>query len=193
MTNEEKPQKRILIAEDDPVSVHLLKNFLVKWGYDVTVVTDGMQAVRILESENTPRLVVLDWMMPGLEGVQICQQIRERSNQPYIYILLLTARAQKTDLLQGLAFGADDYLTKPFDSQELQARLHVGERILALEDELRFQATHDTLTGISSRGVVLEAMNREHARQVREGSSFGIVLADLDHFKNVNDTYGHIC
>jgi two-component system, cell cycle response regulator len=193
MTNEEKPQKKILIAEDDPVSVHLLKNFLVKWGYDVTVVTDGMQALRILESEDTPRLAVLDWMMPGMEGVQICQQIRKRPDRPYVYILLLTARTQKKDLLHGLAFGADDYLTKPFDAQELRARLHVGERILNLEDKLRFRATHDNLTGLSSRGVVLEAISREHARQVREQSSFGIILVDLDHFKNVNDTYGHMC
>ena len=193
MIDETKPKKKILIAEDDPVSLHLLKNFLNKWDYDVTVATDGMQALRILESDDTPRLVVLDWMMPGMEGVQVCQRIRERTDRPYIYILLLTVRTQKKDLLKGLNFGADDYLTKPFDAQELRARLNVGERILKLEDDLRFRATHDTLTGISSRGVALEAMNREHARQVREKSSFGIILADLDHFKNINDTYGHIC
>jgi two-component system cell cycle response regulator len=193
MTDEIKPKKKILIADDDPVSIHLLKNFLDKWGYDVTVATDGTQALQMLESDNTPRLVVLDWMMPGLEGVQICQQIRERVDKPYVYILLLTARSQKKDLLQGLEFGADDYLTKPFDSQELRARLHIGERILNLEDELRFRATHDTLTGISSRGVALEAVSREQARQARDKSSFGIILADLDHFKNINDTYGHIC
>jgi two-component system cell cycle response regulator len=193
MTIEEKPKKRILIAEDDPVSRHLLTDFLVKWEYDVTVTTDGTQALRVLEREDTPRLAVLDWMMPGLDGVQICKKIRERSDKPYIYILLLTARSQKEDLLQGLAFGADDYLTKPFDAQELRARLHVGERILNLEDELRFRATHDTLTGIPSRSVALEAMSREYARQVREKSSFGVILADLDHFKNINDTYGHLC
>jgi len=191
MINEEKSKKKILIADDDPVSRHLLKNFLVKWGYDVTVVTDGTEALRILESDDTPRLAVLDWMMPGMEGPQICQQIRKRSDRPYIYVLLLTARNQKKDLLQGLEYGADDYLTKPFDAQELQARLHVGERILNLEDELRFQATHDSLTGISSRSVALEAISREHFRQVREKSSFGIIMADLDHFKNVNDTFGH--
>jgi diguanylate cyclase (GGDEF)-like protein len=193
MMNDEKPQKKILIADDDPVSLHLLRSFLVKWGYVVTVATDGVQALRILETDDAPRLVVLDWMMPGMDGIQICEQIRKRSDRPYVYILLLTARSQKTDLLRGLAFGADDYLTKPFDAQELRARLHVGGRILTLEDELRFRATHDTLTGIPSRGTVLDAMTREHARQEREKSSFGVVLADLDHFKNINDTYGHLC
>jgi two-component system, cell cycle response regulator len=193
MIDEGKSKKKILIAEDDPVSRHLLTNFLVKWDYDVTVVRDGTQALRILESDDTPRLAVLDWMMPGMEGPHICQHIRTHSERPYTYILLLTARIQKEDLLRGLECGADDYLTKPFDALELRARLHVGERILNLEDELRYRATHDTLTGISNRGVALEAMSREHARQVREKGSFGIILADLDHFKNINDTYGHVC
>jgi diguanylate cyclase (GGDEF)-like protein len=193
MTNEEKSKKKILVAEDDAVSLHLLKSFLIKWNYDVMVATDGLQALQILETNDTPRLVVLDWMMPGIEGIQICQKVRARPDKPYVYILLLTARTQKKDLLQGLAFGADDYLTKPFDAQELRARLHVGERILNLEDELRFRATHDTLTGIPSRSVVLAAMTQEYARQVREKSSFGVILADLDHFKNINDARGHMC
>jgi two-component system cell cycle response regulator len=193
MPDEEKSKKKILVAEDDAVSLHLLKSFLIKWNYDVTVATDGLQALQILETDDTPRLVVLDWMMPGIEGIQICQKVRAHSDKPYVYILLLTSRTQKKDILQGLAFGADDYLTKPFDAQELRARLHVGERILNLEDELRFRATHDTLTGIPSRSVVLEAMTREYARQVREKSSFGVILADLDHFKNINDTCGHMC
>jgi two-component system, cell cycle response regulator len=193
MIDEAKPKKNILIAEDDPVSLRLLKNFLFKWDYDVTIATDGTQAMRILESDDTPRLVVLDWMMPGLDGIQICQKIRERLDKPYVYVLLLSARSHKTDVLQGLSFGADDYLTKPFDAQELRARLNIGERILNLEDELRFRATHDILTGIPSRGIVLKAMHHEHARHVREKSSFGLILVDLDHFKNINDTYGHMC
>lgn len=200
MTEERKANKRILIADDDPVSRLILKTFLTKWNYAVTEVSDGTSALQVLDREDTPRLAVLDWMMPGMEGVQICRLIRERTERPYIYVLLLTARSDKQDLLRGLKLGADDYLTKPFDAQELEARLLVGERILALQDdliaakeELRFKATHDALTGISNRGMVLDAIKREHSRQVREGSPFGVILADLDHFKNINDTYGHLC
>jgi two-component system, cell cycle response regulator len=143
---------------------------------------------------------VLDWMMPGMEGVQICQRIRERKKGPYIYVLLLTARSEKRDLLRGLELGADDYLTKPFDSEELRARLLVGERILTLQDdlitareELRFRATHDVLTGVSNRAAVMDALRGELSRQVREQRSFGVILVDIDHFKNVNDTFGHLC
>jgi two-component system, cell cycle response regulator len=193
-------KKRILIADDDAVSRRILKKFLTKWNYDVTEASDGTSALQVLEGDDAPRLAVLDWMMPGMEGVQICRLIRERPERPYLYLLLLTARSEKQDLLNALRLGADDYLTKPFDAQELQARLHVGERILALQDdliaakeELRFKATHDLLTGIFNRGVILEALRREHSRQLREKSPFGVVLADLDHFKNINDTYGHAC
>jgi two-component system, cell cycle response regulator len=200
MNSEVKPKKRVLLAEDDPVSCHLLKSFLLKWNYEVTLVTDGVAALRILESDDSPRLAVLDWMMPGMEGVQICQRIRERDKGPYIYVLLLTARSEKRDLLRGLELGADDYLTKPFDSEELRARLLVGERILTLQDdlimareELRFRATHDVLTGISNRATVMDALRSELSRQVRERRSFGAILVDIDHFKDVNDTFGHLC
>lgn len=200
MVDERTIQKKILIAEDDSVSRHLLKKFLVRWGYQVEAATDGLEALEMLNRENAPTLAILDWMMPGLEGPQVCQRLRQYSHRPYVYVLLLTARSQKEDLLTGLESGADDYLTKPFDAQELRARLHVGERILDLQEsliaareELRFRATHDALTSISNRAVVLEALAREQARQFREGGSFGIILADLDHFKNVNDTFGHQC
>ena len=188
-----------MIAEDDPVSRRMLESILVKWGYEVTVVVDGLQALRVLDGADAPRLAVLDWMMPEMEGVQVCQRLRERKDPPYVYVLLLSARSQKRDLLQGLDLGADDYLTKPFDALELRARLHVGERILDLQDDLlaaqealRFRATHDALTGISNRAAILEALGREMSRQLRDNHPLGIIMADIDHFKNVNDTFGHL-
>lgn len=191
--------EKILIAEDDPVSQRMLQSFLTKWGYEIIAVSSGTEALRILEGPDAPPLAVLDWMMPGMEGPEICREIRKDPERPYTYVLLLTARTQKEDLLKGLEAGADDYLTKPFDVQELRARLHVGRRILDLQhhllaatDELRFRASHDMLTGIPNRGTILEAVNRERARQIRDGGSFGVILADLDHFKAVNDTHGHL-
>lgn len=191
--------EKILIAEDDPVSQRMLQSFLTKWGYEIIAVSNGTEALRVLEGPDAPPLAVLDWMMPGMEGPEICREIRKDPERPYTYVLLLTARTQKEDLLKGLEAGADDYLTKPFDVQELRARLHVGRRILDLQhhllaatDELRFRASHDMLTGIPNRGTILEAVNRERARQIRDGGSFGVILADLDHFKAVNDTYGHL-
>ena len=176
----------------------MLEAFLEKWGYQVVTATDGLDAVRILESKDAPALAVLDWMMPGLEGPEVCRRVRAHPDRPYVYILLLTARSQRDDLLRGLESGADDYLTKPFDASELRARLRVGQRILDLQngliaarEESSFRATHDELTGLANRRVVLDEIAREHSRHLRQGGSFAIILVDLDHFKSVNDTRGH--
>lgn len=190
---------RILIAEDDPISRRMLRAFLEKWQYQVVIATNGLEALRILEGDDAPSLAILDWMMPEIEGPEVCRRVRQQAGRPYVYILLLTAKGLKEDLLQGLALGADDYLTKPFDAQELRARLRVGQRILDLQqgliaarEELRFKATYDALTGLCNRGVILDALSREYSRRSREGGSFGTILVDLDHFKRVNDTYGHL-
>lgn len=198
--NERKDSRnRILIAEDDPVSRRVLQGLLAKWGYEIVSAADGAQAAKLLEAEDAPALAILDWMMPGMEGPELCRRLRERADRPYTYLLLLTAKTQKQDLSLALEAGADDYLTKPFDAQELRARLHVGQRILDLQsgliearETLRFQATHDPLTGMWNHGVVIDAIDRESSRQLREGGTFGIILMDLDHFKRVNDTYGHL-
>ena len=187
---------RILIGEDDPVSRRVLEEFLTKWGYEVTVTQDG--AWQALQEDNAPRLAILDWMMPVMDGVEVCRQVRRCNSEPYTYILLLTAKGQKTDIVEGIEAGADDYLTKPFDAGELRARLRAGRRILALQgallsarDALRFQATHDPLTGLWNRLATLESLRRELGRGEREEFPVGVVMADLDHFKQINDVHGH--
>ena len=189
----------VLLADDDPVSLHLLKSKLQKWQYNVTICTDGQEAWKILQSESPPRLAILDWMMPGLDGLQICQNVRANRNTPYIYILLLTSRGETADLVAGMEAGADDYLTKPFNVEELEVRLRAGRRILELQAELmaaqeslRIQATHDTLTGLLNRAAILENLERELSRAQREQSPISVILVDLDNFKTINDTYGHL-
>ena len=190
---------KVLIAEDDVVSRRALEATLVKWGYEVVACADGSEAWQVLQGEGAPQLLVLDWMMPGMDGVQLCREIRKRAEAPYVYILLLTAKSLRQDVIVGLEAGADDYLTKPFDSHELKVRLRAGRRILDLQaelisarDSLRFQATHDTLTGLWNRAAILDILNRELARNRRSGSQLGVIMVDVDHFKTVNDTLGHL-
>jgi len=189
---------RILVAEDEPVQLRLLQGLLTKWGHEVIVATDGAQAWSALMTEAAPNMAILDWMMPGMDGVRICRELRNLADKTYTYILLLTARDHKEDLVEALEAGADDYLTKPFDTQELKARLQAGKRVLDLQQQLlganrnlQFQASHDPLTGLLNRGAILEMLFNEFARSRRERKPVGILLADIDHFKNVNDTFGH--
>jgi DNA-binding response OmpR family regulator len=127
---------RVLIADDDPVCRRTLKVILSKASYEVEEARDGLEAWGALQGPDAPRLVILDWMMPGMDGVQLCQKIRERAERYYVYILMLTARRQKQDILEGLAAGVDDYLTKPVVPQELHVRLRAGRRILDLQERL---------------------------------------------------------
>lgn len=189
---------QILIAEDDPVSRRILQATLEKWDYQVVAACDGAQAWDLLQAPGAPRLAILDWMMPGLSGPEVCAQVRQQAKEPYTYILLLTARTQKQDLVEGMEAGADDYLTKPFDAQELKVRLRAGTRILDLQVELvaarealREQATHDPLTCLWNRSSIMEILSRELAKAERHASSVGVIMADLDHFKQINDTFGH--
>jgi len=190
---------RVLIADDDMISRTVLKVLLSKWGYGVLEAEDGEQAWNILEQENSPRLVVVDWMMPGLDGPGLCRRLREVGDRSYHYIILLTSRDSKEDIIGGLNAGADDYITKPFMPQELEVRLRVGGRILALQKSLekalalqRYQAQHDPLTGILNHGEILQVLEKEITRAERQGSSLAVLMGDLDHFKKVNDTYGHV-
>jgi two-component system cell cycle response regulator len=190
--------KQVLIAEDSPVFQSMLRNMLTKWGYQVIVASNGEEAWALLQSESCPRMAILDWMMPGLSGVEVCRRVRAAAKEPYTYLLLLTAKTESRDLVEGMEAGADDYVAKPFNAHELRVRLRAGHRILDLQAELvearealRQQATHDGLTGVWNRTAILEVLRNELTRAAREGSPVAVLMSDLDHFKHVNDTYGH--
>ena len=189
----------VLIAEDDMVSRRLLEAMLLKWGYEVTATCDGVEAWEVLQGADAPPLAILDWMMPGMDGVEVCRKVRQRGQEPYIYLLLLTTKGRKENIIEGLDAGADDYLTKPFDPHELQVRLRTGMRIVTLQAEiietreaLRIQATHDALTGVWNRRAIIEILGTELLRSSRDALPVAVVMADLDHFKHINDTYGHV-
>jgi two-component system cell cycle response regulator len=190
---------KVLIAEDDPVFRCLLKEILVSWGYDVVDARDGNEAFQALQAENAPRLAILDWVMPGMEGIEVCRKVREELKEPYTYIILLTANQREDYLVTGMEAGADDYIIKPFRHNELKVRLRAGRRIIELQNELieareiiREKSIRDSLTGLLNHEEILGVLGRELARRERDNGSVSIIMADLDHFKLVNDTYGHM-
>jgi two-component system, cell cycle response regulator len=190
---------RVLIAEDDPVHRRLIEHLLEGWGYTVLAAADGAAAWRLLESEPAIPLVIADWEMPEMDGLALCRAIRGRFTEPYVYVILLTARDERDDMLQGFEAGADDYLTKPVHHSELNARIRAAKRILDLQqklleaqERLRVQAMYDALTGIFNRGAVFEALRQELDRAKRQQSPLAAIMIDLDHFKQVNDQHGHL-
>jgi two-component system cell cycle response regulator len=194
----ERAALKALIAEDNPGFRLALEKLLKKWGYDAVAAVNGKQALELLSRDDPPRLAILDWMMPELDGVEVCRRVREQNREPYIYILLLTAKDTADELIEGMEAGADEYLRKPVNTQELRVRLRAGRRIIDLQEELvrarellRKQASRDSLTEFYNRGAMFEVLSRELKRAERESVSLSLIMTDLDHFKQVNDKFGH--
>jgi diguanylate cyclase (GGDEF)-like protein len=189
----------ILLAEDSAIYRHLIESHLKEWGFDFACAKDGKEAWRLLMRRDAPRLALLDWVLPEIDGIDLCRRLRERpEDEPYTYTILLTSKSRKHEMLEAMDAGVDDFLAKPFDPLELKARLLVGKRIVDLQqklvsanDALHFAASHDFLTGAWNRAEILAFMQRELARARRDSTPVGIVLLDVDHFKKVNDEFGH--
>jgi diguanylate cyclase (GGDEF)-like protein len=183
---------RILLVEDSAIERQQIGGYLTEWNLDFVAAKDGVEAWSLLQSPDPPNLVLLDWMLPGLDGIELSRRIRTLgANGTYIYTVMLTAKDKKQDLLTAMAAGADDYLAKPVDPSELKARILVAKRILDLHQSLRFAATHDFLTKILNRAEVLASLKRELSRSEREDKPVAIIMADVDHFKEINDSLGH--
>ncbi len=190
---------KVLIADDDASSRLLLQKVLERWGYQVVAVVDGQEAWKVLTQDEAPALAILDWMMPGLDGVEVCRRLRALGLDDPPYVILLTSRADKQDLATALEAGADDYILKPFDRDELRARLLVGKRFVELnrnlleaKTALERLAVTDPLTGVLNRRGILAGLEEELSRAEREGRALSVGLLDIDHFKRINDLHGHV-
>src|SRR5688572_10844620 len=182
---------KVLVADDDQPTLDMLTAVLYSEGYDVVAARSGTEAWALLQREDGPSLAVLDCNMPGLDGTEVCRKVR-LAGRSDVYILMLTGRSDIGDLVAGMEAGANDYLRKPADMQELCARMRAGERMLRHHQELRIQATRDHLTGVLNRGTILQILEKElaHSEEVDEPTS--VILTDVDAFKLVNDTHGHM-
>lgn len=192
--NGKVPARRILVADDEPISRQVLTSMLEKLGYEVEAVHDGLAAWQRLQQPDAPRLVILDWIMPGLEGIEVCRRVRawRQDDYSYVYMILLTSRSGMQEVVSAYEAGVDDYMVKPFELQDLRFRLRAGERVLDLQEKLHLLATRDELTGLFNRRMMLDVLRSEVARARRVGEPFCLGMLDLDHFKQVNDTYGHL-
>jgi two-component system cell cycle response regulator len=190
---------KILVAEHETASRGLLTSLLIKWGYDVVAVSDGNDACRVIQEEDNLRIAIVDWKMPGKDGVTLCRLIREKQREGrYVYTIIVTDSDNEGDILADLEAGADDYITRPFNSEEIRFRVRIGERILDLErymqdsyQEMKRLATFDDLTEVWNRRVVLEQLEKEWDRSIRDGRALSIVLVDIDDFEQLKDRYGH--
>ena len=188
---------RILVADDSPVSRKMVEHALELEPYTILFAESGQEAVQKC-GQYQPHIVITDWVMPDFSGPDLCRRIRQGTNAPYIYIILLTSSSDMDRLVEGLEAGADDYLTKPFHAKELIARIGVGQRIIAMQRQieaknrlLELAAGTDHLTGISNRRAVEEFAAKQISGATRYKFPLWVIVADLDRFKFINDTYGH--
>ncbi len=184
---------RILIAEDHYVSRHLLERNLSNWGFQVTTAEDGEAAVRVLESETAPPLAIIDWMMPKLDGLEVCRRVRAQVGRPYIYLVLLTAKSHKEEIATGLEAGADDYVIKPFDPDELRARLKVGQRVVELERQLAHRVTEleNALTDVQKLKRLLPICM--YCKSVRDDKDYWHEIEEYIHTETGADFSHGIC
>jgi two-component system cell cycle response regulator len=190
----------VLLVEDSPIYERIITGHLRNWGFEVKTAHDGEEALALLQEPNSPRLVIMDWVMPKMDGVELCRRLRKLPSAfPYTYTLLLTGKDSRADLLKAMEAGVDDYLAKPFDDLELKARLLAGKRVIDLQNQLlaareslRYAASYDHLTGLMNRKEVMEVLQRELARAKRDHSPVTVAMIDVDHFKKVNDELGHL-
>jgi diguanylate cyclase (GGDEF)-like protein len=189
---------RILVAQYNATARLSLTRLLEHWRHEVVATADAAEAWQVMRSPSAPRVAILDWSLPEMDGAKVCRRVRALPAARPPYLLLLTARGGKEAVVEGLRAGADDYLTKPYDAEELRARLDVGLRLVALTDDLldaqealRIQARTDPLTGVLNRGAVLGELAAECRAAAYDGRGLGVGMLDIDHFKRVNDTFGH--
>jgi len=189
---------KILIAEDDPVSRRLLEKNISEWGYDGAVAGNGDEALATLRGGDI-RLAILDWMMPGINGIEICRFVRQDGGPKYVYIIMLTSRDRRQDIVEGLEAGADDYMAKPVNLLELRARIQTGRRVVELEDKLlesnrklKDLASRDNLTSLWNRANAFLFLEEDLARGRRESHPVSAIMIDIDNFKRINDAYGHL-
>jgi len=189
---------KVLVADDSPTTRFALKKSLVEWGYEVVEADNGEDAWRFLIKKDPPRIAVLDWMMPKVDGVEICRRLQEQEESPFVYTILLTAKSDPEDLVFGLENGAHNFQSKPYSPVELRSHISVGRRLVEADDKIKeyaarmeLLATTDSLTGIFNRRHFLSRADQEFIRSRRYHRPLSVILIDVDHFKNVNDRYGH--
>ena len=190
---------KVLIAEDERMSSRRLAKFLTDLNYEVVVCEDGKEAWRIIQEDSSLRIYLLDWLLPGMEGLDLCRRIRSLKGEPYRYIIMITSKKDREDLVRGMEAGADDYIAKPYYPHELRVRLRAARRIIEFStvlmetrDLLYNQATYDGLTTALNREVAIKRLDEELERASRKGQPTSVIMLDLDHFKKINDNFGHI-